>query len=227
MHFDLAPVGDSGVILRFGDSIGEEAEGLVLAADRAVQRARFSGVIETVPSYTALYVAYDPMVTDARSLADCLQAMDIKVEALAETQEWTVPVCYDEAFSPDLDALCESVGMEREALIECHLSGEYRVSMYGFAPGYAYMRGVPTPMQAPRKKRPVNDVPAGSVIVAGPQCIVTTLPYPTGWWRIGYSSFEFLQRDEDNQFPVAVGSRVRFERVAADELPSPDNRSRE
>ena len=40
-----------------------------------------------------------------------------------------------------------------DAVIEAHLNAEYRVGMYGFAPGYAYLAGVAEPIQV-REGRP-------------------------------------------------------------------------
>jgi inhibitor of KinA len=93
------------------------------------------------------------------------------------------------------------------------LSGDYRVYMYGFAPGYAYLADVPGQIQLPRKSAAVRDVAAGSVLIAGPQCLVTTLTMPSGWWNIGRSSTQILTKDEDRPFLFDVGDRVQFRRI--------------
>jgi len=217
--FQLLPVGDVGIMMKFSDSITDEASSIVHSADAAVHRARIPGVTETVPSYASLFVGFDPLVTDFENLSACLNALDIRISQDArQIASWDVPICYEEPHGPDLMTLSERLELDSEAIIDAHLSGDYRVSMYGFAPGYAYMRGVPEAIQIPRKDRPVNDVPAGSVIITGPQCLVTTLTMPTGWWVIGYSPFLFLRRSSENQFPIPVGSRIRFQRVSASEL---------
>ena len=90
--------------------------------------------------------------------------------------------------------------------------------MYGFAPGYAYLGGVPDPIQVPRKPVPLRDVPAGSVIIAGPQCLITTLTMPTGWSIIGRSPTRVLTDDPDHPFLFDIGDRVMFERISADQL---------
>ena len=57
--------------------------------------------------------------------------------------------------------------------------------MFGFSPGASYLSGVDPRIRLPRKPAPVRDVPAGSVIIAGAQCLVMTVTMPTGWWVIG------------------------------------------
>jgi inhibitor of KinA len=86
--------------------------------------------------------------------------------------------------------------------------------MYGFSPGYAYLSGVAEAIQVPRKPAPVRDVPAGSVIIAGAQCLVTTLTMSTGWSIIGRSPTRILTQDAQRPFLFDVRDRVKFERIS-------------
>ena len=52
--------------------------------------------------------------------------------------------------------------------------------------------------------RAVRNVPAGSVIIAGGMCLITTLTMPTGWWRIGHSPARVLTDDPDQPFAFAT-----------------------
>jgi inhibitor of KinA len=88
--------------------------------------------------------------------------------------------------------------------------------MYGFAPGYAYLAGVPLAIQRPRKPSPLRGIAAGSVLIAGPQCLVTTLTMPTGWWIIGRSPTAILTDDGERPFLFDIGDRVRFRRISRD-----------
>ena len=85
--------------------------------------------------------------------------------------------------------------------------------MYGFAPGYAYLSGVPEAIRVPRKTAALRDIPAGSVLIAGAQCLVTTLTMPTGWSIIGHSADRILMDDAENPFRFAVGDIVSFRRA--------------
>ncbi|WP_152971037.1 carboxyltransferase domain-containing protein, partial [Rhizobium ecuadorense] len=58
-----------------------------------------------------------------------------------------VEVCYDPDLAPDLAAVAEASGLSPEDVISAHLSGDYSVFLYGFAPGYAYLAGVPEAIQ--------------------------------------------------------------------------------
>ena len=166
-----------------------------------------------------LMLVFDPLMTDPAAVRAGVERhlARLTVAAVAGAER-EVLVCYDAPYAPDLEAVAEQAGLSTEAVIAAHLSGEYRVAMYGFAPGYAYLSGVAEAIRLPRKSAPVRGVPAGSVIIAGGQCLVTTLTMPTGWWVIGRSRTRILTGDEGRPFLFDVGDRVRFRRVTAAEM---------
>jgi inhibitor of KinA len=152
----------------------------------------FEGFRESVPAYVNVLIEFDPAIADQRTTqtaVEVLIASGTSVTNAGETRE--VLVCYDDELAPDLRIVAGQTGVGVEELIAVHLSGDYRVYMYGFAPGYAYLAGVPDAIQLPRKAAAVRDVPAGSLLIAGPQCLVTTQTMPSGWWNIGRSPPKF------------------------------------
>lgn len=208
------PVADQAVLVEFGESISGEIHDRVRQLDAALSAAPFTGFIEAVPAYASILVTFDPLITDhllveaaARRLIAgphaCLNAGTIR----------EVLVCYEDEFGPDIAQVMTITGLTREAVIAAHLSGDYKVFMYGFAPGFAYLGGVPETIHLPRKSGATRDIPAGSVLIAGPQCIVTTLVMPTGWWIIGRSPTRILRQEDDRPFLFDVGDTVRFRRI--------------
>jgi inhibitor of KinA len=216
MRPQFKAIADHALLVTFADEISDAAHGAVLALDAALAANPPEGMIETVPAMVNLLVSFDPVATDHDAIEThvrgCLQAT---IQTPSAGTSRTVHVCYDAPFSPDLDAVSRATGLSPEAVITAHLAGDFRVLMYGFAPGYAYLSGVPEAIQVPRKPAPVRDVPAGSVIIAGPQCLVTTLKMPTGWSIIGRSPTAILTGDADHPFLFDVGDQVTFERIDA------------
>jgi inhibitor of KinA len=207
------PVADHALMVVMGDTINDATHADVLQLDRALNASPFAGFTESIPAMVSLLVDFDPLVTDhsqvAAHLNRLLHAPPIPVPAATNRE---VLVCYDDA--PDLQAVAQQTGMTVEAVIAAHLAGDYRVFMYGFAPGYAYLSGTPQPLHLNRKPAPVRAVAAGSVIIAGGQCLVTTLTMPTGWWIIGWSPTRILTGDALQPFLFDVGDRVRFRRIS-------------
>lgn len=205
-------VAEHGLLVEFGTRIDDVTHAAVLALDRALAANPFAGFAEAVPAYVNLLVRFDPMVTDLRAVEAALRAL-IKAtptEGVQGTRR-VVDVVYD---GPDLDEVAQRCGLSPEAVIAAHLGGDYQVALYGFAPGYAYLSGVPKAIALPRKEAAVRGVASGSVIIAAGQCIVTTLTMPTGWWIIGHSPTVILDPQGARPFLFDVGDRVAFRRVA-------------
>ena len=210
----FAPVADHAVLVSFGEAITDEASAAVIALDRALTATAPAGLVDCVPAYVNLLIDFDPLVTDHEQIRGFVEHHLQSPPVGQKTgQLHEVEICYEADFSPDLAAVAQRVGLSVEEVINCHLQGDYQVRMYGFAPGYAYMSGIPQAIQVPRKPTAVRDIPAGSVIIAGPQCLVTTLTMPTGWSIIGRSPTPILTLEESSPFLFDVGDKVRFRRI--------------
>lgn len=210
------PVADHAVLVEFADHIDAAAHAAVLHLDRALTAQPFPGLTETIPAFVTLLVDFDPLVTGHAAVTAHLQAL-LQAPATARPQPacHEVAVCYDSDLAPDLAEVATRTGLSTEAVINAHLSGCYEVAMYGFAPGYAYLSGVPEAIRLDRKPSPRRGIAAGSVIIAGAQCLVTTLTMPTGWWIIGRSPTRILTGDPARPFLFGVGDRITFRRISA------------
>src|SRR5262249_27553660 len=93
-----------------------------------------------------------------------------------------IPVFYG---GPDLPDLARERSLSEEQLIGLHAAGNYRVAFLGFAPGFAYLTGLPVELHAPRLATPRTRVPAGSVAIGGPYTGIYPDETPGGWRLIG------------------------------------------
>ena len=210
---------DHALLVSFADEISDAAHAAVIALDRALATAPPVGMIETVPALVNLLIDFDPLATDHKALENTVRTRltGLQPEVLSGATRH-VEVCYDAAFGPDLGAVAEATGLTEDAVINAHLAGDYKVLMYGFAPGYAYLSGVAKAIQVPRKPSAVRDVPAGSVIIAGPQALVTTITMPTGWSIVGRSPTQILTGKPDKPFLFDIGDKVAFQRISRNEF---------
>lgn len=204
------------MLVEFGATIDDATSEAVVALDRALTAEPPEGLREVVPAFVNILIDFDPVLTDHdRVRAAVEQLLTRRTDTGATRALHRIPVCYDAPYGPDLEAVAAQGSMSVDAVVRAHSAAEYRVAMYGFAPGYAYMAGVPQAIQVPRKPSPVRDVPARSVIIAGPQCLITTIAMPTGWSVIGRAAVDVLRDDVDRPFLFEVGDRVVFDRVPA------------
>jgi KipI family sensor histidine kinase inhibitor len=129
------------------------------------------------------------------------------VDAAPPAPPLCVPTVYD---GPDLADVADRWGMSPEAAVKTHTSIEFRVAFCGFAPGFAYLTGLPPELHVPRHDDPRPRVPAGSVALAGEYAAVYPAASPGGWRLIGRTDLVLFDLAADPPARLAPGTRVRF-----------------
>lgn len=214
----LRCVADTGILVEFGDCIDPAVHDQVLNLDRALSSNPFPGLTSLTPAYASLLVGIDPCITTPDVVISFILEIQVSTTGSDSPRVVEIPVCYDTLYAPDLAHVASVTGRTPEEVVAAHMSAEYRVYMYGFAPGFAYLGSLPPQIQVPRRASPVRGVPAGSVNIAGPQCIVTTIEMPTGWWTIGRSPAAIFRPLNPEPFLFRVGDKVRFVDITKDKL---------
>lgn len=190
------PMGRHAVLVETGDA----ARALSLA-----QWAAASGIVarEVVPA--AATVLFDG-VPDAAELVARLEAWPAGPPTLTEAVV-ELAVVYD---GPDLDDVARRWGMSSAEAAATHASQHYVVAFCGFAPGFAYLAGLPPALAVPRLETPRTRVPAGSVAVADRWSAVYPSASPGGWRLLGHTDARLFDPDRAAPALLVPGTRVRL-----------------
>jgi len=214
----ILPCGSRALTVELSDRISEEINAAIitLADDLAVRP--IPGVEETVPTYRSLMVLYDPAIVRGKALGAALleRLGGLKADA-AGHRRFRVPVVYGGVVGEDLDALAATKEMAPDELIALHSSAEYRVYMIGFAPGFAYLGGLPERLHTPRLPVPRQRIEAGAVGIGGKQASISSVAGPSGWRFIGQTPVRLFDPVRLRPFLLAAGDRVQFRPVSAEE----------
>jgi allophanate hydrolase subunit 1 len=97
--------------------------------------------------------------------------------------------------------------------------------MYGFAPGFAYLGGLPEALALPRRASPRPPHPRNAVMVGGGLAAVATFPMPTGWYVIGRTPERLYAPEREPAFLVESGDGLRFEPIDAATFAALDRRA--
>ncbi|WP_293853531.1 5-oxoprolinase subunit PxpB [uncultured Alsobacter sp.] len=212
----LLPCGDAAISVEFGEAIDPDLNTRVLALQAALADAPVPGVIETVPTYRALLVQFDPLATDVDHLvAAILAACRDPAGAQRTVRRWRVPVVYGGDFGIDLETLAAHHGMTPEEVVRRHSGGLYRVYMIGFMPGFAYLGGLDPALATPRRLEPRLETPAQSVSVGGAQAAISSVAAPSGWHLLGRTPARAFMPGRDPVFLYEAGDEVVFEPIVA------------
>ncbi|WP_194927879.1 carboxyltransferase domain-containing protein, partial [Catenulispora pinisilvae] len=137
----------------------------------------------------------------------------------ANPEHVELPVTYD---GPDIDEVARLTGLAPDEVIALHTGTEFTVAFTGFAPGFAYLTGLPETLRVPRRDAPRTRVPAGAVALGGPYAGVYPRESPGGWQLIGrLASWAPALWDETRSSPALLrpGMRVRFRDASAQSAP--------
>jgi KipI family sensor histidine kinase inhibitor len=226
------PLGETVLLIRFGQSIDAALNARVHAAVSALRAAALPGIEDYVPAYASLALHYTPdtWLTDSttpwRSLAQAaMRVLDQATPTTASmhTDAIEIPVHYD---GPDLDALAATLGLDIDTLVARHSGGDYRVAMLGFAPGFPYLLGLDPSLHAPRRANPRTRVPRGSVAIGGAQTGIYPSELPGGWQLIGRTPLRLFDAAREPACLLAAGDRVRFRAIGAEEFAALESLSR-
>ena len=209
--------GETALSVEFGDTVDPEINARVLALDAALQNDPPAGVCETTPSYRALLVQYEPLEIDRASLVRDITMRLTHDDAATPTERrcWTIPCCYDPTLAEDIVEAAQTLGQTAETLARLHAGGDYRAYMYGFAPGWCYLGGLPTSLAMPRRLTPRGVTPTGAVLIGGGLSLIGANPMPTGWYVIGRTPEKLFSPRRQPNFLIAPGDRIRFEAIDA------------
>lgn len=203
----IMPLGDRGLLVRFGASLSAEANRAALAFEGRARRAGLPGVLEVVPNLVSVLLRYDPMVVGFDRLAGEVRLLSGDEDEAPPGALHDVPVRYD---GSDLDEVCAQLGMDRAAFIAAHGAETLSVLAIGFAPGFAYCGFHAPHLQVSRRQTVRPGVPAGSVLFAAGQTAIAATPLPTGWHVIGHTSLRNFEASSETPVALGAGDRVRF-----------------
>jgi len=166
------PLGDTAFMFRFGVEIDEKINHRVFRVYEGLKSDPLPGLNEMIPAYADLTLIYNPaeiswqrFVTSARERM--LRILSSPQVDDAETLSTiNIPVKYGGEEGPDLAEVAKTNNLSEDEVVKRHLSGEYRVYMMGFTPGFAYLGGMNPSIATPRKKEPRLNIAAGSIGIA-------------------------------------------------------------
>jgi len=206
---NFKPLGDSALLVSFGEVIDEETNDRVHALAKAIEKASFEWLVEVVPAYSSLAVIYDPKLIDFDGVKRAIQGLEFSAEKF-EGKLVEIPVLYGGEYGPDLEFVAEYNGLTPEEVIEIHSKPVYRVYFLGFLPGFAYLGGMDERIATPRLEKPRLKVPAGSVGIAGKQTGIYPLESPGGWRLIGRTPLRLFNPSKEPPTLLQPGDKVKF-----------------
>ena len=222
------PFTEGGVLLTWPADDTVPTGQRVTQLSRALELLEPPQILEWVAGLDSLALLYNPLQFRPADLERVIhQALHLELVGLElpTTQAGeplsvplhTLPTCYHPSLAPDLLEVAQRCDLSVEAFIRQHTACRFEVALLGFAPGFAYLEGLPQHLQVPRRVSPRVRVPAGSVALGGAYCGIYPLESAGGWQLIGRTPLTLFDPRLERPSRFAVGDRVCFEAIALED----------
>jgi inhibitor of KinA len=216
---NIEPLGDSAIVVSFGDKIDVDTNRRVRDAVAHIEARPPASVIEIVPAFTTVTVTYDPLLVSYREVKEEIGTLleDVSRGTDQPSRVVEIPVCYGGDLGPDLDFVASHNGLTPADVVAIHSEPDYLVYMIGFAPGFPYLGGMREKIATPRRDTPRTAVPKRSVGIGGSQTGVYPIESPGGWQLLGRTPLQLFRPDHDPPSLLEAGDTVHFTPISRSE----------
>lgn len=202
MKCRVLAMGRGAVLVETED--GERAQALHAELLRRCAAGEFPEVREIVPAARTVLVGG---LADPRAFAASVPGWDVPPVAVGGSGLREVAVRFDGPDVAEVAALWSVAPAELAGIVT---ATPFRVAFCGFAPGFAYLTGLPPELHVPRRPTPRTAVPAGSLALAGPYAGLYPRSSPGGWHLIGTTDVPLWDPSRDPAALLSPGTEVRF-----------------
>lgn len=191
----------------------------VLLFKNHILNSKIKSILQINHAYNSILIIYrfaiDNIYSEFSALKDlylCRKTIRSSVFNL-----WKIPVCYDEEFGIDLEAISLKTQLSKSEIIKLHSEVIYSVFFIGFLPGFLYLGGLDKRLFFPRKNSPRLQVEKGAVAIGNEQTGIYPNASPAGWNIIGNSPLEFFSSTHEQPCFAKAGDYIRFIPVSKEE----------
>ena len=201
----IRDVGERALLIEVDRPAAAAARVRADAADRGL------AVADVVPAARTVLVT----VASAAALPELRRMLhDLPADLPDVGAQRGEPVRIDLRFDgPDLAAVAGHARLAADAVVRLLLDADLIVQFCGFAPGFAYLTGVPEQLRVPRRAEPRVRVPAGAFALADEFAAVYPRESPGGWHLVGTTEQVMFDIDRDPPALLVAGTRVRLHEV--------------
>lgn len=194
-------VGERGLHIAAGEQ--------TLMCYQAIISRNIEEIEDVIPADGSILVILHPGAELPDALRGVLAASGENMSPVAGRRH-AIPVEYGGMAGPDLSELAAQAGLDVAAYIERHAAAEYTVAFLGFQPGFPYLNGLPSELQALRRTSPRVRVEAGSVAIGGRYAGIYPSAGPGGWQIIGRTTAALFDPQDNPPTLLLPGDRLHF-----------------
>jgi len=210
-------IAEDTLLIEFARKLDDAVHKRVLNLDAALCASGFASHIETLPTFRSLLIKFDVLALTHEALLQGLSDLETSQTRLSP-QSWRVPVCLERTYAEDLPEVAKILHLPEAEVIARLLKQPLKLYMYGFAPGFAYLGGLDSALNIPRRATPRSPMPRSSLMIAGGLASLTSVSMPTGWYVVGQSPVDMFSLQRESLVPFAIGDVLQLYQIGVEEF---------
>jgi len=127
------------------------------------------------------------------------------------TRAFKLPIFF--TAHPDWLLVLNKLNLSRTELISLLINKEYTLAMFGFLPGFLYLKGLDPKLKIERKATPAKKVEAGTIALGNNYLGVYSLETPGGWHVIGKTPIQLLRENQIPPLEISPNDKVNLELI--------------
>ena len=146
-----------------------------------------------------------------KSKIELLQKLrDEKKESQKQT-DYKLPIYFFN--HKDWQEIILKISLSKKEIIEKLLIANFSIAMFGFLPGFIYLRGLDKSLHIPRKAIPSKYIEANSIAVGGKYLGLYSISSPGGWHVIGKTPISILTISHLPPISINLGDTVKLHSI--------------
>jgi inhibitor of KinA len=229
-NWSIYSLGDHAIVFALEPTMSENILKKVNQLNAFISNKKMHGILDIIPSYHTITIVYDifkfispseettkQLILFSNTLINEFENINVAAKE-SYSKKYDVPVCYDTLYALDIQKMSEQNHISVQEIINIHCASIYDVYSIGFLPGFTYMGIVDEKIKIARHNKPRNEVPAGSVGIAGLQTGIYPSNSPGGWQIIGKTPWKIFDPNPSKLTKFKVGDKVQFYPISKDEF---------
>jgi len=206
----LIPLGDRALLVRYADTLSDEANRAAVALGQALADEPVAGVAEVAAGLVSVLLRAEEGA-DLKAIRGEVMLRLGAPPPEGHARSHVIEVAFD---GDDVRDVAAALGLTPDGFAARHNERPLRVLATGFAPGFVYCGFHSADLVLPRREAVRPMVPAGTVLFAAGQTAIAATPIRTGWHVIGRTRFQNFDPHRAPPTVLAAGDTIQFGSVA-------------
>ncbi|MCG7339746.1 allophanate hydrolase subunit 1 [Staphylococcus sp. ACRSN] len=219
--------GDQAIVVSIEKEVSRDLTEDLLALKSYLLSKNFTFITEIVPTESDMMICYDArdmikhhhIHSPFLYMKALLQSIQLEINHVDKAMSAVeIPVVYGGEYGPDLEDLLSYYKLTEDKFVKLHTKPTYFVSMMGYTPGFPYLTGMEKRLFVNHTGKEKQFIPAGSVVIEGKKCGITTTDTYGDWLVVGYTPVKLFNPNNVDFAKLKLGDNVSFKPITEQEL---------